>query len=267
MSVWTHVAGIIRVDGLRIPDITNPKWDKTIGKELNYEDPSEVWADCEKHPEAFMPCGSEGSLKKVIWENPNTSSLASYTVSVFGDLRDYDDLAEIKNWFAKVCNKLWVRNAVITARCALGSSFTAHWDVEKEELVENDTDAFHTSKGDKYPDLEHLERIMLLNVLDRCPNAFKKGICPPQVELVAMFPQTWPDTAGGFSKPGTVAGQAFTTQITTVMEAQTLDTGEDLYGVFFDNAPAYLVYHASEAFFKDLNTHCLKSKYEAQKVY
>ena len=100
----------------------------------------------------------------------------------------------------------------------------------------------------KYPDLEYFERIMLGNVLERHPKAFKKGVC--QVELVAMFPQMWPDTAGGFSMPGTVAGQALTTQITTVMEAHTPDTGEDFYGVFFDDVPQRL-----------------KSVYEAKKVY
>ncbi len=135
MSVWTHVAGIIRVNGLRIDDGAKPDWDKIIGKELGWGDPHEIWADCDKNPEAFMPCGSEGSLKKVIWENPNKSSLASYTISVFGDLRDYGDLVEIEKWFTKVCSKLWVRNAVITAECELGSRFTAHWDEAKEKLV------------------------------------------------------------------------------------------------------------------------------------
>ena len=135
MSVWTHVAGIIRVDGLRIDNNAEPDWDKIIGREMNWEDPHEIWADHHEDPEAFMPCGSEGSLKKVIWENPNKSSLASYTVSIFGDLRGYSDLAEIKKWFTKVCSELWVRNAVITAECELGSRFTARWDEAKEELV------------------------------------------------------------------------------------------------------------------------------------
>ena len=119
----------------------------------------------------------------------------------------------------------------------------------------------------KYPDLEYFERIMLGNILERRPEAFKKGIYPPQVELVSMFPQTWPNTAGGFSRPGIMVGQAFTTQITTVMETHTFDTEEDFYGVFFDDVPAYFVEHAPEAFFKDLNARCLKSKYEAKLVY
>lgn len=123
----------------------------------------------------------------------------------------------------------------------------------------------------KYPDLKYLEAILLGNLYKLHPEAFKTNLWQsqgqPQVELVSMFPQTWPDTAGGFSRPGTVAGQAFITQITTVMEAHTFDTGEDFYGVFFDNAPAYLIDHAPEAFFKDLKAQCLKSVYEAKKAY
>lgn len=119
----------------------------------------------------------------------------------------------------------------------------------------------------KYPDLEYFERILLGDILKRRPEAFKKGIIPPQVELVAMFPQAWPNTAGGFSRPGIIAGQAFITQITTVMEVHISDTGEDCYGVFFDNAPAYFVDHAPEVFFKDLRAQSLKSVYEAKKAY
>ena len=144
MSVWTHVAGIIRVDGFRLNESDpEPNWDELIGKELNWDDDSEVREVREirknyhKCSEEFMPCGSEGSLKKVIWKNPDKNSLASYTVSVFGDLRDYDDLVKIEKWFTKVCSKLWVRDAVITADCELGSRFTAHWDETKEKLVGN----------------------------------------------------------------------------------------------------------------------------------
>ena len=82
-----------------------------------------------------------------------------------------------------------------------------------------------------------------------------------------MFPQTWPDTAGGFSEPGMVAGQAFTTQFTTVMRVYVHDTKEEYYGVFFGNRPAYIVSNANEFFFEDLRNQQLKSKHEAEKVY
>lgn len=119
----------------------------------------------------------------------------------------------------------------------------------------------------KYPDLEYFETILLGNLHNLHPEAFKTSFWKPQVELVDMFPQTWSDTAGGFSEPGMVTGQAFTTEITTVMKVYVHDTKEEYYGVFFGNRPAYIVDHANEMFFEDLKNHRIKSKYEAGKVY
>lgn len=119
----------------------------------------------------------------------------------------------------------------------------------------------------KYPDLEYLEAMLLGNLQHLHPEAFKTSFWQPRAELVDMFPQTWADTAGGFSEPGMVAGQAFTTEITTVMKVYVYDTKEEYYGVFFGNRPAYIVDTANEAFFEDLRNQRLKSKYEAEKVY
>ena len=119
----------------------------------------------------------------------------------------------------------------------------------------------------KYPDLEYFEAILLGNLHDLHPEAFKTSFWRPQAELVAMFPQTWSNTAGGFSRPGIMAGQAFTTEITTVMKVYAHDTKEEYYGIFFDNKPAYIVDNANDTFFKDLKEQQLKSKYEAEMVY
>ena len=112
MSNWTHVAGIIRIDGIR--DIEELDFDKVIGKECLWESPTEVWEDAEANPDKYLPMGSEGSLQKSIWENPNKHSLASYTISIFGDLRDHHSTSDIIEWFKEKCKLLWVRNAVIT---------------------------------------------------------------------------------------------------------------------------------------------------------
>lgn len=109
MSNWTHVAGIIRVDGMAEQD-----FDEIIGKECLWGSPSEVWEDVRKNPNKYLPMGSEGSLHKSIWENPDKSCLASYTISIFGDLRDHYSTTEIIEWFKSKCKELWVRNAVIT---------------------------------------------------------------------------------------------------------------------------------------------------------
>ena len=115
MSNWTHAVGIIRLDAIRLDDEI-PDFDEIIGKECLFESPIEVWNDCEKHPEKYLPMGSEGSLQKSVWVNPNTSCMAAYTVSIFGDLRDHDDPQEIVDWFEELCVGLPVRNAVITVR-------------------------------------------------------------------------------------------------------------------------------------------------------
>lgn len=130
MSVWTHVAAIFRVDGLKVgrdgPKINGyvkPDWDKVTGKAI-YEcdwltdDDYELqrlhrsWEEYEKDPELFMPAGSEGSLQRAVWVNPDRSCAARYVVTVFGDLRDYEDHEAIKEWFEKVCERCYVRQAV-----------------------------------------------------------------------------------------------------------------------------------------------------------
>lgn len=119
----------------------------------------------------------------------------------------------------------------------------------------------------KYPDLEYLEAMLLGNLRNLHPKAFKTSFWQPQAELVDMFPQTWPNTAGGFSEPGMMAGQAFTTQFTTVMRVYVHNIEKEYYGVFFDTKPAYIVDNANETFFNDLKEHNLKTRYDAQEAY
>lgn len=122
MSVWTHVAGIIRADGIQAFD--NYDWDDIVGKECSWGAPLDVWEDAENFPENYMPMGSERSLTKVIWVNPNSSCFDAYTISVFGDLRDHTDVEGVINWFKSVCNKLSIRNAVIVVDNEVSGSTT-----------------------------------------------------------------------------------------------------------------------------------------------
>ncbi len=119
----------------------------------------------------------------------------------------------------------------------------------------------------KYPDLEYMEAVLLGIMQKLYPDAFQKSFWAPQAELVAMFPQTWPNTACGFSEPGTIAGDAFTTEVTTVFKVYVHDVKEEYYGVFFGNRPAYIVEHANDAFLTDLKNHRLKSRYDAKENY
>ena len=133
MSNWTHVAGIIRVDGLRIGADIEPDWDIILGKELHYEDGYCMWEEAENHPGRFLPLGSEGSLTKSIWTNPDKSCIAAYTVSIFGDLRDHDDPDAIIEWFKSKCSEMYVRQAAITVKNEWNGMRTWSIDDEDEE--------------------------------------------------------------------------------------------------------------------------------------
>ena len=113
MSGWTHVAAVFRVDGIR-GLMCEPDWDEAFGKECLWESTDEVWEDCMANKEEYLPMGSEGSLQKSVWVNPAKNDLAAYTVSVFGDLRDYSSIDSIVEWFEKCCSKCWIRQAACT---------------------------------------------------------------------------------------------------------------------------------------------------------
>lgn len=134
MSNWTHVAGIIRVDGLRCLDdvLGDPNFDEIIGKECLWESPKEIWDDADDNPDKYLPMGSEGSLQKSIWINPDKDCMDSYTISIFGDLRDHDNVKEIIDWFKEKCKKLWVRNAVITVENEWYGTETWTWTEEED---------------------------------------------------------------------------------------------------------------------------------------
>lgn len=140
MSIWTHVAGIIRVDHIiGLVDDKELDFDELLGKELRWEDSSEVWEDAEKHPEKYMPYGSEGGLQKSVWVNPNDCCLARYTVSIFGDLRCHEDVDGVIEWFKSVCSKVWVRNATILVENDVVGTKTWTY-VEQEDEEEDEVD-------------------------------------------------------------------------------------------------------------------------------
>lgn len=128
MSYWTHVAAVVRVDGIQKID-----FEKVFGKELHFDSDMEMWDDAEKYPENYLPFGSEGSLSMSVWENPLENHLAKYTVSIFGDLRDYFDYESIINWFKEKVDNCWVRQAVITVDIETETSYT--WTYGDTEMI------------------------------------------------------------------------------------------------------------------------------------
>ena len=113
MSVWTHVNASFRLDSFgRIDD---EKIINIFGKSVDYYHMNEIEYDENwevKNKDKYLPMGSEGTLEMSTWHNPDESCVASTTVSIFGDLRDYDSFDEIEKWFNKCCNNCWIRQAV-----------------------------------------------------------------------------------------------------------------------------------------------------------
>ena len=105
MSQWTHVNASFRLDSFgrtedeELIDIFGKSIDFYHMDEIEYDEDWEI-----KDKDKYLPMGSEGTLKMSIWHNPDESCIASTTVSIFGDLRDYDDYEEIEKWFNKCCN-------------------------------------------------------------------------------------------------------------------------------------------------------------------
>lgn len=101
MSTWTHVNGSIRVDAIRISCFKNTPLN--LGIESQWED---------DHDASDIPTGSEGSLVWTKWENPSKNALAAYTVNFFGDLRDYDDVAEIEKYLDQIVEGQIIRSGI-----------------------------------------------------------------------------------------------------------------------------------------------------------
>lgn len=111
MSIWAHVAAVIRYDDLRIPGMpTMGHPQKFLGRSYKpYE-----YGNLSKREHCDMPCGSEGSLEWNINENPDRSCLAAYVVTVHGDLRDYEDWDEIEAYLNRITEGKMVRQGTAT---------------------------------------------------------------------------------------------------------------------------------------------------------
>jgi len=118
MSQWTHVAGAVRIDCWNF----EPGWEKKQKKEKERiekmfgipckfstvqgesdEELIERWG--KEYRLCNVPCGEEGS---VLWEFTRTGSSSDISrgiVSIWGDLRDYDNEDEIIKWFKSVIKK------------------------------------------------------------------------------------------------------------------------------------------------------------------
>lgn len=126
MSQWLQVAAIARIDDFRSEQISvedaTKKFESIFGKECSWENGD--FEDAYEHPDKYLPMGSEGSLTMSVWVEPDISCLASYTVSIFGSLRDCnsEDADKIIEWFKNKVSSIDTRNAVID----IESEFNSH---------------------------------------------------------------------------------------------------------------------------------------------
>ena len=88
MSSWAHVCGLIRIDSIFIDDnMTIKDIDKMIKKEIT------------KNLKKDLPKGTEGPLNyRIIKTNTDPSDVVWGFVSVFGDLRDFEDAYKLDSW-------------------------------------------------------------------------------------------------------------------------------------------------------------------------
>ena len=111
MSQWTHVAATIRFDALRLPGMPDQR--PILGNTCSFDSPQEDWEKCD------VPCGSEGSVKHLIYEEPGPS-LAAYVAIIWGDLRDYSNVEEIKKYLERIIEGRMVRQGVAQIEVEFG---------------------------------------------------------------------------------------------------------------------------------------------------
>jgi len=97
MSLWTHVIGSIRIDGL--PKINEEVYnvgvvEAVLGPMSTFDEPNE---------ECTLPMGSEGSLAYRVIEYD--TGLPWIVIPIWGDLRDFgkkEDINRIVEWWHKL---------------------------------------------------------------------------------------------------------------------------------------------------------------------
>ena len=88
MSNWAHICGLIRIDSGFIDDnMTIKDIDKMIKQEIT------------KNLKKDLPKGTEGPLNyRIVKTNTDPNSVVWGFVSVFGDLRDFENAYKFDSW-------------------------------------------------------------------------------------------------------------------------------------------------------------------------
>jgi hypothetical protein len=103
MSVWAHVVGCIRIDGIKQLGADTRKIESALGPMCTFDE----WNDA-----STLPKGSEGGLQYRIIEYD--TGMPWVAIPIWGDLRDFDNANEIETWWLKTLPALGtVRDAVL----------------------------------------------------------------------------------------------------------------------------------------------------------
>ena len=122
MSIWTHVAGCIRID-----DLTCFATMKHVKTDISKVFIRDTWHN--RNENGNMPRGSEGSLDVEIIDRNEDGSEYMRVVTIWGDLRDYnkESCEKIKKWWYDIPQKLGkaceIRNAVLQVQSEDGADF------------------------------------------------------------------------------------------------------------------------------------------------
>ena len=129
MSIWTHVIGCIRLDGMpSLPEIGGSKEDiiRILGPISTYENQQDI---------SRLPRGSEGSLEYQIIEY--NSGLPWLVIPIWGDLRDYDNITEIQDWWKQTLASFKiVRDAVLRVEVEKGPTIILSSGAEHDVIME-----------------------------------------------------------------------------------------------------------------------------------
>lgn len=112
MSIWTHIAGCIRVDDMKMMFQSN---NKTDFSKIFVRD---TW--CHPNNNGNLPTGSEGSIDvEFIERTDDDASDHMRTIALFGNLRDFDeeDCQSVIDWWYNIPQSLGndciIRQAVL----------------------------------------------------------------------------------------------------------------------------------------------------------
>lgn len=120
MSKWTHVAGMLRLDSIRM---LMPEHRPSLVKEVVEKD---------------IPSGSEGPCEVTVAENGDPNHISAFVASIHGDLRDFgaggsgdtpEDIEGIEKWMEGVCGRLraerlGIRQFVLSAEVEFHGTYT-----------------------------------------------------------------------------------------------------------------------------------------------